>query len=111
MTRYSFAARASVCREIQVGDFGGEGFGVEVGAIAEGDYGDAVGEEALDVGVEADGVAVVPHAGVIAMGVEKPAETVGDRGAFRAVGVSGPFELGTAGELRGSQGGLHFFFG
>ena len=75
----------------KVDHFGREGFGVEVGAIAEDDYGEAVGGETLDIGVETDGVAVVPHARVIAVRVEEPAETVGDWGAFGAVGVNGPF--------------------
>ena len=67
-----------------------EGFGADVGAVAEDDYGEAVVREAGDVGVEAHGFAVVPHAGVSAPGVEEPAEAIGDRGAFGAVGVGGP---------------------
>lgn len=94
----------------KAGDFGGEGFGVEVGAVAEDDYREAIGGEALDVGVETDGVAVVPHAGVIAVRVEKPPETVRDWSAFGAVGAGGPLGLGAADELRGRQSGLHFFF-
>src|SRR5260370_15485538 len=93
-----------------IGNLEDEGFGVEVGTIAEDDYGETVGGETLDVGVEAHGVAVVPHAGVSAIGVEEPAEAVGNWGAFGAVGVGGPFGLVADGELRGSQRGLHFFF-
>ena len=96
--------------EKQVGDFEGKGFGVEVGSVAEDDYGEAVGGEALDVGVEADGVAVVPHAEMIAVRIEEPAEAIGDWGAFGTVGVGGPFGLGGVGKLPGSQSGLHFPF-
>jgi len=104
LTRYLFPEKYTV------GDLGGEGFGIEVGAIAEDDYGEAVGGETLDVGVEADGVAVVPHADVVAIGVQEPAEAVGDGGAFGTVGVGGPLGLGAIGELRGSQRGQHLFF-
>jgi len=71
-----------------------EGFGADVGAVAENDDCEIVRREAQDVGVEAYGFAVVPHAGVRAAGVEEPAEAVGDGGAFGAVGVGGPARLG-----------------
>src|ERR1700682_5261927 len=96
--------------QIKIGDFGSERFGIEIRPVAKHDYSEAVGGKALDVGVETNGVAVVPHAVVIAIGVEEPAEAVGDRGAFGAVGVGGPFGWGAGGELRGSQHGLHFLF-
>ena len=102
--------RLSTTGDVEIGDLEGQGFGVEVGAVTENDDGEAVGGEAQDVGVEADGVAVVPHAVVIAVGVEEPAEAVGDRRAFGTVGVGGPFGLGAADELRGSPRGQHFFF-
>ncbi len=96
--------------QISIGDFGCEGFGVEVGAVAEDDYSEVVGGETLDIGVEADRVAVVPRAGMIAIGVEEPAEAIGGWRALGAIGVGGPLGLGAGGELRGSEGGLHFFF-
>ena len=55
--------------EKQVGTFGGEGFWVEVGAVGEDDDGQMVVGKTRDVSMEADGVAVMPHAGVIAVGV------------------------------------------
>ena len=87
-----------------------EGFGADVGAVAEDDYGEAVVREAGDVGVEAHGFAVVPHAGVSAPGVEEPAEAIGDRGALGTVGAVGPLRLGAGGELCGSKCGPHFVF-
>ena len=87
--------------QIKIGDSGPEGFGVEVGAVAENDYGEAVSGKALDVGVEADGITVVPHADVIAIRVEEPAEAIRDWGAFGAVGVGGPLGLRAGAKLRG----------
>ena len=46
-----------------------EGFGADVGAVVEDDYGEAVVREADDVGAEPLGFAVVPHAGVGAVGI------------------------------------------
>lgn len=48
--------------EEQFGGLKGEGFGRDVGAVAEDDNGEVVVWEADYVGVEADGFAVVPHA-------------------------------------------------
>src|SRR6267154_1533785 len=96
--------------EIQVRNFQCKGCRVEVRAIAEDDDGKAVGRETRDVGMEADGVAVVPHAGMTAIRVEEPAEAVGDGSAFGAVRIGGPLRLSGVVESRGSQGRLHFLF-
>ena len=73
-------------------------------------WGGFVGGETDDVGVEALGFAVVPHARVATVGVEEPAEAVERGAACLAVGVGGPRRVLAVGENKGSQGGLHFFF-
>ena len=103
------------CLEEQVGDLEGKGFGAYIGAIAEDDDGEVVVRESDDVGVEAHGFAVVPHAWVDAPRIEEPAEAVGDGSTFGAVGIGGPARLSVNiyrcwEQSDGSEGGLYFFF-
>jgi len=59
--------------------------------------------EADDVGMEAHGFPVVPHAGVSAVRVKEPAEAVGDESAFGALGIGGPARLSIAVRRCGGQ--------
>ena len=81
------------CLEEQVGDLEGKGFGAYVGAVAEDDDGEVVVREADDVGMKTHGFAVVPHALMAFIGIDEPAEAVGDGSAFRTIGIGGPARL------------------
>ena len=49
---------------------------INIGSIRENDYGDAIVRKALDRGVESAGIAVMPHAAVAFVFVEKPPKAV-----------------------------------
>src|SRR5260370_16617230 len=63
-------------RDVEIGGSQREGCGVEVGAVAENDDGEAVGGEAQAVGVKSHGVAVMPHALMPPIRIEEPAEAL-----------------------------------
>lgn len=95
--------------EIQIGGAEGEGGEVAVSAIGKDDDGEIAFGETLDDGVKADGAAVMPHARVAAIGVEKPAESVGERffrgGGFGQI-VDGLRQDGCG--ILGRDGGFEF---
>src|SRR3981081_4326724 len=70
-------------REENIGNFQGKISRHHIVAVAEDDDGGFLLYEMLDGGAETHGLAVVPHAGMIAIWIQKPAEAVRRRLAVR----------------------------
>lgn len=64
--------------EENVGDFQGEARGVEIGPVCEDDDRQAVSGKAFDDAAKANALAVVPHARVTVVRVEKPSKAILD---------------------------------
>src|SRR5580704_12965274 len=62
--------------QVQVCNFQRQFFGIDVGAVGQHDDGQLVVREALDGGTETDRAAVMRHAFVTLIGIEKPAEAI-----------------------------------
>src|ERR1051326_1442033 len=75
--------------EIQVCDFQGQFFGIDIGAIGQYDDRQVIVYEALDGRAEADGFAVVPHPFVTPVRIQEPAKAVTHRLAIVRLRRSG----------------------
>src|SRR3974377_1858619 len=103
---------ASSCGgEYELSDLVGKGLGVDAGAIRQNDDGELIRRKELNQGTKAHGFTSVPHPGVALVGIEEPAEAVGNGLAGCGIVASklgGPVSFGAVVEFHGSEGDSHF---
>jgi hypothetical protein len=97
----------------EIGNFEGEGAGIEVGAIAQDNHGEVIAHKSLNGGTKSLGAAIVVVADVSVVRFQEPAESVHDCWAIASAAymwVAGPMRFATIGEFYRCERRLHFLF-
>src|SRR5258708_36992209 len=95
--------QSSALRQVQIRNLQRELLRIEISAITKHNDRKLIVREALNDRAKANGFSVVPHALVIVVGIEKPAEAVGSGSPIRMVGL-------TLGRIDRAQSWLHLGF-